>query len=67
MRAVVNCRLCELAIALELLVVPICKWSINSSICNIYSLKMQPFSLFYTVISTLHVSATHRHLQVWFR
>jgi hypothetical protein len=29
----------------------------NTSIRNIYSLKMQPFSLFHTVVSTLHVSA----------
>jgi hypothetical protein len=29
MRAVVNCRVCELAIALQLLVVTICKCSVN--------------------------------------
>jgi hypothetical protein len=28
-RAVVNCRVCELTIVLQLLVVTICKWSIN--------------------------------------
>jgi hypothetical protein len=37
------------------------------SIYSIYSLKMQPFSLFHTVVSTLHVSATHSHPQVRLR
>jgi hypothetical protein len=41
-----------------------CSTVFNASICNIYSLKMQPFSLFHTVVTTLHVSATHRHPQV---
>jgi hypothetical protein len=42
------------------------KFSVTS-ICNIYSLKMQTFSLFHTVVSTLHVSAIHRHPQVRLR
>jgi hypothetical protein len=31
----------------------------NTNICNIYSLKMQPFSLFHTVVSTLHMFRLH--------
>jgi hypothetical protein len=44
--AVVNCRVCESMIALELLVVMICKWSINS----VYQSKSHLYSLIHVTL-----------------